>query len=321
MASDTSGQEKLLIVRSQRTSEFKSFLAIAVSLCSIHLVLLLMLLMLFALPIRWSLILFLFLLTLMVIPLYETSALAESVARFVRAHGPGHFPITLVVEDSDAFDPKQAYVFAVEPHSVFPVGVLGFSNFTKALHLQKIKGFGSSAIFFTPFMRHIWTWLDVTPISRNNVLGALSEGYSCLLIPGGVREMLYMEHDREVVFLKKRLGFIRIAIEMGAPLVPCFIFGQTRVYKWWKPKGKLYNHMSRALRFAPLVFWGMFGTPIPFPQPLYVAVGKPIEIRQNKQPTEEEVLEVQSLFISAMQQLHERHKADAGCSNIPLNVC
>ena len=40
----------------------------------------------------------------------------------------------------------------------------------------------------------------------------------------------------------------------------CFLyFPQARVYKWWKPSGKLYDELCRNLRFAPVVFWGMFG--------------------------------------------------------------
>lgn len=320
MASDMKEERKLSIVRAQTVSKFKSFLAVALWLSSIHIVVVLVFLMLFVLPSRWSLTLFAMLLTLMFIPLFEKSAVAVSVARFICKYGPGHFPITMVMEDRDALDPKRAYLFAVEPHSVLPIGILALCNYTEYLPIHKLKALSSSAIFFTPFLRHMWSWLGLVPASRKILTDSLSDGYSCVLIPGGVREMLFMEHDREVVYLKQRLSFIRIAIETGAPLVPCFIFGQTHVYNWWKPKGNVYNQLSRALRFAPLAFWGMFGSPIPFPRPMYVAVGKPIALKKNPQPTQEEVSEVQAIFISSLQELYERHKVDAGYKGTALYV-
>ncbi|KAI5060952.1 hypothetical protein GOP47_0023457 [Adiantum capillus-veneris] len=320
MACSPVEESKRYIARTQKTNQLKTFLALAIWLCVIHLVIFLLILMVFVLPFRWSLTLGAVLVTLMVIPLFEKSALAEFVSRFVCKHGPGHFPVTVVIDDKDALDPNQAYVFAVEPHAVIPLGVVGLCENTGLLPLKKLKGFASSAVFYTPILRHVWTWLGLAPAKRKLVVDSLKQGYSCVLIPGGVSEMLYMEPDREVVYLKKRFGFIRIAIEMGAPLVPTFIFGHTHIYKWWKPKGMLYNEMSRVLKFAPLLFWGMYGTPIPFPRPLYVAIGKPIELKKNPQPTQEEILEVQALFLSALQDLYDRHKADAGYKDTPLYV-
>ncbi len=43
----------------------------------------------------------------------------------------------------------------------------------------------------------------------------LAEGASPLVCPGGVRECLYMRHDAEVVFLRQRHGFVRIALQHG----------------------------------------------------------------------------------------------------------
>ncbi len=44
----------------------------------------------------------------------------------------------------------------------------------------------------------------------------LARGHSALVCPGGVQECLYMEHDREAVYLTKRTGFVRIALQHGA---------------------------------------------------------------------------------------------------------
>ena len=43
----------------------------------------------------------------------------------------------------------------------------------------------------------------------------LARGHSALVCPGGMRECLYMEHGREAVYLTKRTGFVRIALQHG----------------------------------------------------------------------------------------------------------
>jgi 2-acylglycerol O-acyltransferase 2 len=44
-----------------------------------------------------------------------------------------------------------------------------------------------------------------------------------------------MQKDSETAFLKKRKGFIRVAMQCGSPIVPCFAFGQGGTYSWYRP--------------------------------------------------------------------------------------
>ncbi|CAA7406665.1 unnamed protein product [Spirodela intermedia] len=261
-----------------------------------------------------------FLLLLTFGPVSDKSKYGRAIGSFVGRYSPGHFHVNVHFEDVKAFDDSKSYVIAAEPHSIFPVGAVSLLNITGLMPLTKSKVLASTAIFCTPFLRQVTTWMGLVPATRKNFVNYLKAGYSCIVIPGGVQEIIYMSKDYEVVYLKKRHGFVRVAIETGSPLVPVFCFGQNKAFNWWKPGGKLYVHLSRAMRFAPLVFWGVLGSPIPYRSPIHVVVGKPMEVKQNPNPSTEEVAELHAQFLSNVETLFSKYKDATGNAGTELMI-
>ncbi|KAG0558812.1 hypothetical protein M758_10G053300 [Ceratodon purpureus] len=302
-------------------SDVLTFLAIVLWMGGFHLNFLVAGLCIWNFGKPWALTLLAFWIALIFTPVgYNNGGVGDSVARFICKYAPAYFPIKVVFEDKSAFKLKQSYVIAGEPHSFLPIGIIILTPQCGVLPVSDLRALATSAVFWTPYVRQVWTSLGVAPVSRKYFTELLQRGTSAIIIPGGVQECLYMERGREVVYLKKRYGFVKVAMETGAHIVPTFCFGQSNTYGWWKPKGHWYHQLSRAIGFTPLLFWGRFGTPIPFRSPMTYVIGKPIEVTKNPQATHEEVAAVLEKFIEAVEVLFEKHKAAAGFEDISLHV-
>ncbi|CAI5992781.1 unnamed protein product [Closterium sp. NIES-64] len=229
-----------------------------------------------------------------------------------------HFPVRVLFHDRTAVTFGKPYVIAVEPHSVLPVGLGAFM--CHALAAGGVAG-ATSAIFRVPLLRQCWQWARLAPATRPVLSGVLQRGRPVIIVPGGVQECLFMAPGKEVVFIRQRLGFIRLALQHGVPVLPCFAFGQTSAYRWWRPEGAWYRWVARRMGFAPMVFWGMWGSPIPFRTPLTIAIATPIgQGDPDPNPSKERVAAVHAEYVRALERLFLDYRAQAGYPTTQLEI-
>lgn len=246
-----------------------------------------------------------------------------------------YFPATLEWEDYDDYvkgaESGVAHLIGLEPHSVLPLSIVTFGKYfycspdTSPRCVYTSRGLATPVLFHIPFLRQLWTWLGMDAISKAKMVSLLNDGKTALLIPGGVAECLAMKPGVETVYLRKRFGFVKVAIQTGARLVPAFTFGQSETYNYVRLgppvcSNKVVELVARVLQMAPMAFWGKCGTFLPKQVPMRTIVGKPIAVVKNENPSNEEVAAKLEEFIDAMERLHETHKERFGYAGQRLVV-
>lgn len=111
------------------------------------------------------------------------------------------------------------------------------------------------------------------------------------------------------LYLKKRKGFVKLALTTGTSLLPTIGFGENELYDI------VDTHLSRLLQKffvatincpAPLCN-GAFGF-IPFKHPLVTVIGQPIKVERVDNPSQEQIDNLHSVYIAKLQDLYDAHK-------------
>jgi len=143
------------------------------------------------------------------------------------------------------------------------------------------------------------------PCDRGTLRSYLERGWSIGLTPGGVREQLGTTADQEQAIFPAGLGFVRLALQYGRDLVPCYVFNENQMFD--RVEG--FDWASRALRRAtglgvPIVR-GRFGIPqllLPKKTDVHVRWGVPVRIERDASPSDEKV---EALFQAYMGHLRD----------------
>lgn len=172
-------------------------------------------------------------------------------------------------------------VIGLEPHAVIPFSIFFAHSAHETMPLRDARGMMSSILFRLPGMRQAYRSVSASGADKKTMYSLLDKGISCMLVPGGVQEvpLLNKGSDKDLyLYLSKRLGFVKVALEKGAPIVPAFCFGILETYSWWIVPGKISERIGRTIGFMPMIYFGAMGIPLWIPKkvPLTVMVGEPI---------------------------------------------
>uniref|UniRef100_H2Z8T5 Acyltransferase n=1 Tax=Ciona savignyi TaxID=51511 RepID=H2Z8T5_CIOSA len=236
-----------------------------------------------------------------------------------------YFPCTL--HKTVDLDPTRNYIFGIHPHGVLCVG--SFTHFsTNGSNFDHIfPGFKSYLTmlpfwFKTPFFRDYAMTGGLVPSSKKAIQHIITRpkgGNICCIIPGGAPESLNARPGDVVLILKNRIGFLKMAVTNGVPLVPVFSFGDHALWEQkpnppgsfirrFQDSSQKWTQVALPMFHARGIFQYNYGL-MPYRRSVHTVVGEPIEIVQRSNPTSEELLQLQELYISRLRDMFEAHKS------------
>ncbi len=231
--------------------------------------------------------------------------------------------ITCVPWSNDAKLPTcgTTYVFGAHPHGIHCYAIAELANphndFAKLfpnVSGLKLTGLTATVIFKIPVVRELFLYMGYVDASRSVASKALAAGQSIYVCVGGEEESLLTTRGKDIYVLKKRKGFIRLALSHGASLVPVLGIGTNDAYTTYSVFSKTRMWLQKTFGIALPIFHGRWLTPLPHPVPIKVVVGEPIPTPKpdvpGEKPSEESVDEFHSKYIEAVRKLHAQHVSE-----------
>lgn len=222
-------------------------------------------------------------------------------------------------------DKDKLYVFACHPHGTlaFSRAAVGFSTRTLwdlAFPNLKFRVLTASAPFFVPFIREFWLWSYCIDASKVTAVKAMRELKSSIFVyPGGELEQIETIYRKHIAMLSMRKGFIKLAIEEGADIVPVYTFGETDLYKHSHILLNFRKWLVKKFHVAIPFLYGEYGL-MPYRIPVSMVFGKPIKIIQKNKPTIEEINKIHTEYCRCLLNLFNEYKERLGYKDAVLEI-
>ena len=168
-------------------------------------------------------------------------------------------------------------IIAVVPHGLFPLSLVMLeARWAEGLRgLTKKPAAAIASVFFAiPFFAPMMEWLGCIPATRQGIRDVLSEDRACILLPDGIAGVY---HGRSI-YLGRRRGFLELAQETGAALVPVYCQGHTELFNVFPThqQAPWFVQWVRRIRVALVLFWGSWLPFRPAKVPMTMMIGAPI---------------------------------------------
>lgn len=159
---------------------------------------------------------------------------------------------------STDLDPRRNYIFTYHPHGIISHGAFGHFCTERTTGFETLfPGITTTLLtldtnFRVPFYRDYLLSMGLASVSRRSceaLLRGASSGRAITIVLGGAQESLEAAPGRMALILKRRRGFLKIAIRENVGVVPVLSFGENELYEQVVPhRGGLLEWVQRAMK-------------------------------------------------------------------------
>ena len=196
-------------------------------------------------------------------------------------------PMSLYIHKTLHGRPPFQCIVAMHPHGVYADWRLLFDGLihTHLPFLHNWRVLAAGVLFKFPFVRDIALWSHCVDAGRATAEHNLRLGRTLMLVPGGEAEQLRTARGRDgPLVLRRRTGFVRLALRHGVPVIPAYIFGCSDLYRTSAAALRLREWLVAALRVCVPLAWGAGSPVVPLRAPLRVVLGEPFDPRAFLKP-------------------------------------
>jgi len=148
------------------------------------------------------------------------------------------------------------------------------------------------------------------------------------LTEGWLLPVLLLKAGEHTVYVKRRKGFLRYALQYNVPVVPVYAFGETDMYHTSSFLLPLRMWLVKTCQLALPLFWGRFPWPMWRRVKFTYAVGAPISppsvdvdsVGQAIDRGDPRIEEFHKLYVEGLTAAFDAVKATAGCPDAMLQV-
>ncbi len=182
--------------------------------------------------------------------------------------------------------PADGAVLLIGNHTT--LGVLDGPMMVRHIYRERgrwLRGLAENAHYAVPVHRDLLRRAGAVRGTRSNCRALLASGQAVLVYPGGGREVAKRKGEKYELIWKERLGFARLAIESGAPIVPFAAVGAEESFDIvidadhpvLTPLRRTVETLGGRWELALPVVRGVGPTPIPRRQRYQFSFGAPID--------------------------------------------
>jgi hypothetical protein len=251
--------------------------------------------------------------------------LAVGLSSVLNSFGSWYLKFTHNTEEKIAagtFKPGSQYVIVWHPHGAFTITALYFlSNWwAKCYPMSGLYVCVADLLLRVPGLAEFLVLCNARSGNSKTFSALLAKGHTVAIQPGGIAEQVHTDAKQETVFFPPRLGFVRLAMKHGVPLLPIYAFGENQLYDTTDTVRGLNRWLYRTFALGTLFVWGRGGllvspaipNPCLLPNPgndLNVRWGDPVDVGPaDADPSDEKVQKVFEAYCAELKKLFDAHK-------------